>query len=255
MESIKIKKYKGKFEIDLFRDIHVQISFDENIEQLIEEGNGVGEKYIMSHVRVRDLRNDVEFENLYFFPLDIRIENVKDLFINEIGLILKHWRKSQIIDWISPSNPECAWLYYKKTFDKVLNGPEIWKMGKCSTEIICECSDGKEVVFTHLEDDTERLFLDGEYLGRVDTIIDEKPGIMYCKCDMSEGNMPFFILNTEESEKYPGGDYKKAFSFNDNIFLETGIHIYHTGNLAGIVEGLLPAADEYIRRNISNVRK
>lgn len=243
MESIKIKHFKANFEIDLMKNLHFKIDFDEDLEELAkEEGNGAGEKYIRSHVRIQDLKNDEYLEREYWFPLDIKISNLKDLFINELWLIVRGWKNGCFLDGITDSNPESVWMFYKRTFDKVIKGPEIWETSIFTAEVVCEQPDGKSIILKHLEDETERLFLDDEYLGRVDTNASEKMDIIYCDEEWTNG-VPF-ICDTNRQAKFTGTKYKSIFG-SKYLFMEPGIHIYHTGSFKGIAEGMGMAAEKF----------
>lgn len=112
MEPIRIKNFKGNFEIDLTKNLHFEMALDEELEKLAkEEGNGADEKYIRSHVRIHDLKNDEYLERGYSFPLNIKINNLKDLFINELWLIVRGWKNGYFLDWITDSNPESVWMF------------------------------------------------------------------------------------------------------------------------------------------------
>lgn len=108
--------------------------------------------------------------------------------------------------------------------------------------MICEQPDGKSIILKHLEDETERLFLDDEYLGRVDTNASEKMDIIYCDEELENG-FPFFC-DTNGQAKFPGTKYKSFFG-SKNLFMEPGIRIYHIGSFKGIAEGMEMDAEKF----------
>lgn len=247
MSKMKVVRFKGNFEVDLFRDMHLQILFDENLDELIQkEEDGLGEKYIFINAKIEDMKNEESLEYSFWFPIDIEIENIQDLFLNELVLILDYLKKFYPIEWITKSNPDCAWIFYKKTRDNVIRGEEFRKAYKCTFEIECERSDGSHIKLKHLQDGSERLYREGKYLGRIDTIKGNENEILYSGYGM-ESLPPWFICDTGKEEKFPEGDYKIALE-GKSLYWESGIHIYHKGRLRDIVEGLSLATDEFLRR-------
>lgn len=163
-----IKNFKANLKMKLSSSLDVEMFFDTDMESLLKEGNGAGEKYILCVVRFYEKICDEYNERHCFFPIETKFSSFKDLFVNELWLITSKWRGCSPFDTVTDSNPEFAWLFYKKTFDKVMRGEEIWKDSTFTAELVCDLPDGKNVILKHLEDDTERLFLEEEYLGRVD---------------------------------------------------------------------------------------
>lgn len=240
-----IKKFKAILKMKLASTLDVEIFFDTDMEPLFKEGNGAGEKYIICAVRFYEHICDEYNERHYYFPIETKFSSLKDLFINELWLITSKWRKYSLFDTVTDSNPELAWLFYKKTFDKVMRGEEIWKNSYFTAELICEFPDGKNITLKHLEDDTERLFLDEEYLGRVDVCPGDEHGIIYCGIDSEEG-IPF-LCDTKTQKKYEGAIYKPFFG-SKTLLMESGIQIHHTGSLHEIGEGMKLAVTEFISR-------
>lgn len=238
-----IKKFKANLKMKLSSTLDVEMFFDTDMELLYKEGYGAGEKYIMCGVRFYEHICDEYHELQYFFPIETKFSTLKDLFANELWLITSKWKKCSLFDTVTDSNPELAWLFYKKTFDKVMKGEEIWKDSTFTVELVCELTDGKNVILKHLEDDTERLFLDEEYLGRVDVSSGDEQGIIYCGIDSGEG-IPFFC-NTKMQKKYEGATYK-PFLGSETMFVESGVRIQHTGSIQEIGEGMKLAVAEFI---------
>lgn len=241
----EIKKFKAILKMKLSSTLDVDMFFDTDMEPFFKEGNGAGEKYIICGVRFYEQTCDEYNERHYYFPIETKFSSFKDLFVNELWLITSKWRSYSPFYTVTDSNPEFAWLFYKKTFDKVMRGEEIWKNSTFTVELVCELPDGKNVTLKHLEDDTERLFLDAEYLGRVDVCSADEQGIVYCGIDSEEG-IPFFC-DTKTQKKYEGGTYKPFFG-SATLFQESGVHILHTGSLHEIGEGMKLAAAEFISR-------
>lgn len=239
----KLKKFKADFTLKLSPNLDVKMFLDADIESLLKEGYGAGEKYIKCRVRFYEAISDEYCELEYFFPLETKFSSLRDMFVNELWLITRRWKSGCYFDAVTDSNPEIAWIFYKKTFDSVMKGEEIWKNSSFTAEIVCELPDGKEVVLRHLEDDTERLFLNGEYLGRVSVCSADAQRIVYCDIDMNEG-LPFFC-NTKREKKYPGAVYKPFLS-SKTMFVESGIQIQHTGSFHEIVTGMEAAVAEFM---------
>lgn len=240
-----IKKFKANLKMKLSSTLDVEMFFDTDMEPLFKEGNGAGEKYIICAVCFYEHICDEYNERYYFFPIETKFSSFKDLFVNELWLITSAWRKCSLFDTVTDSNPEFAWLFYKKTFYKVMRGEEIWKDSSFAVELVCELPDGKKVTLKHLEDDTERLFLDEEYLGRVDVASGDEQRIIYCGIDSEEG-IPFFC-DTKTQKKYEGAIYKSFFG-SETLFMESGVRIQHTGSLHEIGEGMQLAVADFISR-------
>lgn len=238
-----IKKFKAILKMKLSSTLDVLMFFDTDMEPFFKLGNGADEKYIICAVRFYERICDEYNERHYYFPIDTKCSSLKDLFVNELWLITSQWRKCSLFDTVTDSNPELAWLFYKKTFDKVMRGEEIWKNSTFTAELVCELPDGKNVTLKHLEDDTERLFLEEEYLGRVDICSADEQRIIYCGIDSEEG-FPFFC-DTKTQKKYEGATYK-PFLGSKTLLQESGVQIQHTGSLHEIGEGMKLAVTEFI---------
>lgn len=238
-----IKRFKANFKMKLATNLDVEIYFDTDMEELMKEGYGAGEKYIMCNARFYEATSDEYNEMWYFFPIETKFSSLKDLFVNELWLITRRWKKGCYFEAVTDSNPELAWLFYKKTYDKVMKGEEIWKGCSFTAEIVSQLPDGRHVTLKHLEDDTERLFLDSEYLGRVSICSADEQRIVYC--DINEG-IPFFC-NLERDKKYPGAIYK-PFLGSKTMLIESGIQIQHTGSLHEVALGMEAAVSEFVSR-------
>lgn len=243
--GMKMKNLKANLKMKLSGNLDVEMFFDTDMEELLEEGNGAGEKYILCSVRFYEAVSDEYSERQYFFPIETKFSALKDLFVNELWMIARSWKKGCFFDAVTESNPETAWLFYKKTFDHVMKGEEIWKNSSFAAEIVCELPGGDCVTLKHLEDDTERLFRNDEYLGRVGICAAKEPGIVYCSMNLEDG-MPFFC-NTEREKKYPGATYK-PFMGSKTMMMEAGVQIQHTGSMQEIVAGMEAAVSEFITR-------
>lgn len=243
---MKIIQFKADFEIELSRNLYCSISFDENLDSLArEEKNGAGTEYLMSRVRFDDRINAEKIERMFWFPIDRKISCLRDLFVNELWLIVRSFKKFQCFDWVTKSNPECAWLFYKKTFDAVIGGTEILENSKFTAQIVCEHPDGKKIELKHLEDGTERLFMDGTYLGRVDTILGDNNYVQYSDCAVENMVGPLFVCDLKVNKQYPEGSYQSILGSKE-LFIENGVHIWHKGSFADIAKGVVEAAEKFI---------
>lgn len=244
MNLMKVKRFKADMKFNVTKSLCMIMSFDEDIEMLQKEIWEAGKaRYVRCQV---SFHSDITSEctkGEYFFSLDIKINNLMDLFVNEIRTFAKRWRRECYFEEISRSNPHTAWLFYKKTFDNVINGPEIWKDSEFTAQIKGEFSGGESVTVNYFGDGAERVFLNDRYIGRIGEKIDVNREGLYIDDGIGSG-LPFFF-NPENDVKFPEAEYKKLFS-NGELLYEDGINIYNIQNFDGLIEGISMAVEKFL---------